>query len=110
MTYKRFVEKMVEKEACKWMQELCGEGWYIWESKVDLNKNGEDFIYNVTITVHNPAGLIGTEKTYIVGGAVSELCGICNSVVWKPNNNLNTVVWAANEELRNLYGITKFEA
>lgn len=109
MTYKRFMEMMVEKESCKWMQELCGEEWMVLDSEVELFKDKGHILYNVTVTM-GYLKIYGIERTFIVGGAIANLDGgICNSVVRRPLCDGNEeVVWAANEELRELYGIEEF--
>lgn len=104
MTYKKFVEIMVEKSAAKWLMELCGEDWNLMNAEAKLEKNEDgDIEYKVYCDIYNFNDHVG--KTYIVGGVASEICGICNSVIWKARSKEDEIVWLAVESTRKALGI-----
>lgn len=87
MTYKKFAEMMIEQEACKWLQEMCGEVWMIWNAEVKLEKDNDTgcILYEVDCAISKIDSIY--RKHYIVGGAIGEYTGICNSVICRPTEN-----------------------
>lgn len=112
MTYKKFAEMMVEEAACKWLKEMCGEGWDILNAKTEIEKDKTgDLFYTVEIEIRAAGDWFpGNKKTYIVGGAVGEYTGICNSVIWRPTECGKEIAWMSVKETREELGITEFVA
>lgn len=110
MTYKKFAEMMIEREACDWIVEMIGEEYSIWNAETKLEKGeGGDIEYEVSVYFYQlgaPSSFI--HKRLIVGGVVVENVGICNSVIWKPGKSGKEIVWMKQESTRNALGITEF--
>ena len=110
MTYKKFAEMMIEREACEWIEEMIGEEYSIWNAETKLEKGeGGDIEYEVSVYVYQPGTPTSfIHKQLIVGGVVSEIVGICNSVIWKPGKYGKEIVWMKQESTRKELGITEF--
>lgn len=108
MTYKKFAEMMVDKEARKWLKEMCGEEWEIQYSDVKIEKTSDSkyIMYEVDCSISKINSIIC--KHYIVGGAIDEYSGIYNSVIWLPTERGKEIVWMASKTTREALGITEF--
>lgn len=112
MTYKKMVEGIVEREACKWLESFIKNDGFTAGGTVTLTIDKGTCYFDCLVSVLGTGRIV--TPVFSIGGTVDENGYVYNSVIKVPHTTKEgltegKLVWAATEELRNIYGITEFE-
>ena len=109
MTYKKFVEAMVEQQAVSYINNILGEKWYALSEGVKLENDKEHGItYEVMFAANRYGAYRWEERKFSVGGALSDTGRNYISVIWEYRDGIKEIAWMENESAREELGIKEF--
>ena len=101
MTYKKIVKSLVEQEVYNEVQKLVdtdSDYIFINVETPSFKNEGNMLIWECFVNI--------SHKTFVIGGTVDPICGICVSCMRDENHKY---VWFWVEETRRKFGITDFK-
>lgn len=110
MTYKKIVERMVEEEARRFVENALDVNGYdnafVFVDSVDFEHSKASDLFYFTVCVDVRFKYDIAPHHIEVGGTVDDSCGICASVIW---NKKHDALWMSVPETRKTLGIETFD-